>query len=115
MIVFLASMQAVTRSAIFLNRSTRGRQEVTLPLTISDRIFKNEIVTLVVSSYHEPGYDDPDMTKMQQVTKKNLLQTCMFYYYLLFDLKPSAPSPEFWDESVRLNFISSFRGKNELL
>ena len=42
-------MQAVTRSAIFLNRSTGGRQEVTLPLTISDRIFKNEIVTLVVS------------------------------------------------------------------
>ena len=40
---------AYNRSAIFLNRSTGGRQEVTLPLTISDRIFKNEIVTLVVS------------------------------------------------------------------
>ena len=39
----------------------------------------------------------------------------MFYYYLLFDLKPSAASLEFWDESVRLNFISSFRGENELL
>ena len=39
----------------------------------------------------------------------------MFYYYLLFDLKPSAASPEFWDESVRLSFISSFRGENELL
>ena len=54
---------------------------------------------------------------MQQVTK---IKTCyktvgMFYYYLLFDLKPSAASPEFWDESVRLNFISSFRGENELL
>ena len=48
MIVFHASVQAVTRSAIFLNRSTGGRQEVILPLTISDRIFKNEIVTLVV-------------------------------------------------------------------
>ena len=44
-------MQAVTRSAIYLilNRSRGGRQEVTLPLTISDRIFKKEIVTMVVS------------------------------------------------------------------
>ena len=52
-------MLAVTRSAIFLNRSTGGRQEVILPLTISDRIFKNEIVTLVVSwtRIRRPGYD----------------------------------------------------------
>ena len=113
MIVFHVSIQAVTRSAIFLNRSTGGRQEVTLRLTISDRIFKNEIVTLVVSltRIRRPGYDK----NATGDKNKNLLQNCMFYYYLLFDLKPSAASPEFWDESVRLNFISSFRGENELL
>ena len=53
--------------------------------------------------------------KTSLIKNKNLLQNGMFYNYLLFDLKPSAVSPEFWDESVRLNFISSFRGENELL